>query len=237
MDVCVREETKKWTRFTDLCKSQFWGWGYENEDVAVSLRRTSPSITARSSDKSGQRCNQPPPSPLEYNCKMPSLSNSAYAEHRMPQNAEPDPPWKWVELHQVASSSFLYCLHVSNEIQSLLLGGFLCAPALVWTRAVPRHLCKTPTLKRQEWSHSPESYKGLDLLQTTRVCIFFSPICYHYDPCLLTHLLPPSKALRKGSPWEATSKVCSNNRYHSLSTYYVWDIVLSILFYLIFTTL
>lgn len=92
MDVCAREEeTKKWIRFTDLCKLQFWGWGYENEDVAVSLRRTSPSITARSSDKSGQRCNQPPPSPLEYNYKMLSLSNSAYAEHRMLQNAEPDP--------------------------------------------------------------------------------------------------------------------------------------------------
>lgn len=246
MDVCAREEeTKKWIRFTDLFKLQFWGWGYENEDVAVSLRRTSPSITARSSDKSGQRCNQPPPSPLEYNYKMLSLSNSAYAEHRMLQNAEPNPTWKWVELHQVASSSFLYCLHGSKlvalktEMKSSPCFLEASSVLLLWSGPgqSPNISARLP-LWRGKSEATPLSHtKVLIYCKLHGSAFFFSPICYHYDPCLLTHLLPPSKALRKESPWEATSKVCSNNRYHSLSTYYVWDTVLSILFYLIFTTL
>lgn len=145
MRVHFRE--KEIVMFPELFKLQSWGvrmrtpWGAlmsqplrnrkELRDVSKALRPASPW----------------PSSAVMKCCHCASV-------HRMLnktcQEAKIAPPFlkRSRKLHQVAASSFLYCLYIAdgsskngNEIQSPLVIGL----SGVWTRAVPRGFCRTPT--------------------------------------------------------------------------------------------
>ena len=146
------------------------------------------------------------------------------------------------------SSSFLYYLHRSKMValktEMKSSPCFLEISSVLLLRSgqgggVPDLSAGLP-LWRIKSEATPQTYTKvfISMANYTVLLFFFpSPICYCCYTCLLTHLLPPSKALRKGSPGEATSKVCSNDMCCFLRTGYVWDTGLSIFFHLIIVTL
>lgn len=182
MYVDVREETEKWITLNDLFKLQFCGWGYKNEDVAVSLRWTSSLSNCKKQWQVSTALRPASSLPSWIRWQNAVILEQCLSEHRMPPNAQPGPTWKRAQLHQVTSRSFLYCLHGSKTVALKMA---MKSVAVSWTlplcscsgldKGGPQTSLQESHPEEARVSHSPDSYKGLYFNCKLHRSAFFQP--------------------------------------------------------------
>lgn len=195
--------------FTDLFNLCFWGC--KNEDIAASLRWAGPQSLQGAVTGLDSTASNFLPSRIQLQNAGTLYQYTCCIQDAPKYTVRPYPKMSGVA--SGASSSFLYCLHRSKMVA--LKTEMKSSPCFLEVSLVlllrsgqrgggcPRPLCRTPTLKDQEWSHSSDLYKGLYFNGKLHSSAFFF---FQSNMLLLLYLLinpltPSFKGSQKRESW------------------------------------